>query len=837
VTASLDCRTERRRAQVRASQLYGLDYLEVGADDQRMLTVYFLGRAPDALEEGNLRIDGGERVRDIRVIDVEPYYSDDPEFDDWVRVTVDQAGDFSAYTLRVVEADEHGNPTNTPRRDFDRRYDALEFSFKVGCPSPLDCATECTCPTPLRAEPPINYLAKDYASFRQLILDRLALLMPGWTERHVPDIGITLVELLAYVGDHLSYYQDAVATEAYLATARQRISVRRHARLVDYALHEGCNARTWVAIESEGDWELPGDQLFFLTRLPGSVEQGRVLDLVALERITGEPYLVFEPLLPDAGDEIRVRAAHNRIRLYTWGDRSCCLIRGATSATLLDEDRALDLHPGDWLVFEEVKGARNGRPADADPSHRHVVRLTRIARDQDPLTGTSIVEVTWCPEDALPFPLCVSAVGEPPECAIIEDVSVARGNVVLVDHGRRTTRVLGCVDVEVGQPVCDDCGCAAEVDEDGGRFSPTLPDGPLTFGEPLPKRFCASTLRVRDPRAARPHVFVCFDNQPCDSPAAEPCDPTVRWQPRPDLIGSSGSNTHFVAEVNDRGLADLRFGDGELGRRAPAGMRAVATYRVGGGSAGNVGAEAIAHLAYRGDWPGVEIASVRNPLAAFGGAEPEPIATAKLLAPGAYRTTLARAVTAADYARLAERDQRVQRAAATLRWTGSWYEALVAVDAKGAVRPSATLLTDVRLALGPYRRVGHELRVVPARSVPLAVTLRVCVRPEYIRGHVTAALRAALGSRVLPDGRLGFFHPDNLTFGGGIRVSALVAAAQAVAGVESVAVTELHRLFDSQGREIDEGSLRLGALEIARLDNDPSQPEHGRLSLDVRGGR
>ena len=64
----------------------------------------------------------------------------------------------------------------------------------------------------------------------------------------MPDIGITLVELLAYVGDYLSYYQDAVATEAYLETARQRISVRRHARLVDYVFSEGCNARAWVCV-------------------------------------------------------------------------------------------------------------------------------------------------------------------------------------------------------------------------------------------------------------------------------------------------------------------------------------------------------------------------------------------------------------------------------------------------------------------------------------------------------------------------------------------------------------------------------------------------------------
>ena len=55
--------------------------------------------------------------------------------------------------------------------------------------------------------------------------------------------------MLAYVGDHLSYQQDAVATEAYLGTARRRVSVRRHARLVDYAMHDGCNARAWVQVQ------------------------------------------------------------------------------------------------------------------------------------------------------------------------------------------------------------------------------------------------------------------------------------------------------------------------------------------------------------------------------------------------------------------------------------------------------------------------------------------------------------------------------------------------------------------------------------------------------------
>ena len=63
------------------------------------------------------------------------------------------------------------------------------------------------------------------------------------------DLGVVLAELIATVGDHLSYQQDAVATEAYLDTARSRVSLRRHALLVDYRVHDGCNARTWIRLQ------------------------------------------------------------------------------------------------------------------------------------------------------------------------------------------------------------------------------------------------------------------------------------------------------------------------------------------------------------------------------------------------------------------------------------------------------------------------------------------------------------------------------------------------------------------------------------------------------------
>jgi hypothetical protein len=76
-------------------------------------------------------------------------------------------------------------------------------------------------------EPASDYLSKGYASFRQLIFDRLSLFLPAWKERNPSDLGIVLLEILAYISDYLSYFQDAVATESYIGTVRKRVSIRR----------------------------------------------------------------------------------------------------------------------------------------------------------------------------------------------------------------------------------------------------------------------------------------------------------------------------------------------------------------------------------------------------------------------------------------------------------------------------------------------------------------------------------------------------------------------------------------------------------------------------------
>lgn len=841
---SLICRDERRRHAVRtAASLNGLDYLEV-SEDQLTLTLYFLGQAPESIRPENVRIEGGRRVHP-RVIDLRLCLQDDPEIDDCMRVTVDRPGDFSTYTLCLVELDEQGDPTGRPFPGFDRRYSCLEFSFKAGCATGLDCAGGEVCPPERRAEPEINYLAKDYGSFRQLILDRLALLLPDWRERHVPDVGITLVELLAYVGDHLSYYQDAVATEAYLDTARRRISVRRHVRLIDFWLHEGCNARAWVCVETDQDsLGIPPGDLFFVTRHAGSPQEAGLLPADVLAKVPTGLYEVFEPLVEDPGVPLVFRRAHNEIPFYTWGDGECCLARGATRATLLDQwieekhqeppqkgyygedehcpppepprprKRLLALQAGDVLLFEEVIGPKTGDRADADPSHRHAVRLTKVTQEVDSLDDTPVVEIEWSAEDALPFPLCLSVVGPPCPCERIDNVSVAHGNVVLVDHGRRLgPETLGPVEVEKAVERCEGEGRPSEVQEVAALFRPSLSQGPLVHREPISRGASATRSLRQEPRRALPALEL-----------------VAGWSPRRDLLASGPGDLDVAVEIDDDGRAHLRFGDGELGRRPEAGTTFQVSYRIGGGPAGNVGAEAIAFTVPRETLSGLTL-KPRNPLPARGGTAPESVAEARMLAPHVFREEIQRAVTAEDYARIVEREfkGRVARAAASLRWTGGGDEVLVAVDLPCG-REDAALLREIESALECYRRIGHDVVVGPAVQVSLDVELQVCVRASFLRGHVEADLRKALG-------RSGLFHPDRLSFGEGIAASRLIAAAQAVSGVESARVSRLERLHEGPNGELEAGFLPLGPMEIARLDDDIRFPENGRLELSLGGGR
>jgi predicted phage baseplate assembly protein len=339
----------------------------------------------------------------------------------------------------------------------------------------------------------------------------------------------------------------------------------------------------------------------------------------------------------------------------------------------------------------------------------------------------------------------------------------------------------------------------------------------------------------QDPRAALPAATVRLAG-----PGAEPLPAgaaSVPWTPRRTLLASSGQDRHFVGEADDDGVLHLRFGDGTYGEPPEPGASLAACYRTGNGTAGNVPAEAITALVSCTTRFGDIIAGVRNPLAAQGGTDAEPSADAQLYAPAEIGQPLRRAVTADDYAAVAAADPGLQRAAAELRWTGSWYEAHVALDPAGTETLEKSLVRTVTRDLRRVRRLGHDLRVGPAEYVPLEIVMQVCVLPGYQRAHVEAALLDVFGTGTAASGQPGFFSPDNLTFGTPVSVSKLVAAAASVTGVQSAQVTTLQRLGQGDDGELAAGVLTTGPLQIPQLDNDPRHPEHGVLQLVMGGGR
>jgi hypothetical protein len=923
------CATDKRRERVRATGRYaGLDYVEVDSGPNgTTLTVHFFGSVPEGLSTHNVVIEGGRRIRDIKVLSAQFIHHDDG--DTCLHVSVDKPGDFSPYCICLIEPTESNAACLSdvaPEAErkipvgIDPRYSCASFLFHTDCAATMDCKPP---PCPQESSlplPAIDYLARDFQSFRQLMLDRLLVTMPQWRERHIPDISITLVELLAYVADQLSYSLDAVATEAYLSTARLRISVRRHARLVDYRMHEGCNARAWVCIASAVDQTFELNDLAFAMApngIPG--KSPGLVDWESMQNASGA--LIYEAIAINGEAQVSIVAAHSEIHFYTWEGEECCLPEGATRASLLDETieastdqpaensdttdgaaghdcqstdsksavedshaqkpnsatvkeseelqrsddvlsgQTLKLKQGDVLILEEIRGPRTGDKADADPSKRHAVRLVRVTPTIDPVTQIRVLDVEWGREDALPFTLCLSARTDAPDCRFVE-TAVARGNVLLVDHGMTLEEFneewLVGVDV---LPGC--CGCeGAVIDQPkvARPFALTLENPMLTYAEALDpsgiQGFSASALLIQNPRKAVASIQLDDTESNSDSNSGRAAtrnltsnavkEPTWRhswdWISVPDLLSSRANDRHFVVEMDDEAIAHLRFGDGDCGRLPEPGLAFRARYRIGNGAVGNVGRDSILWMSSKNGIGSSPQLYSRNPLAAEGGTKAEPVTQVKLYAPHAYSRVIERAVAASDYSELANRDSRIQSAYAELAWTGSWYEANLALDPFEEAQWNENLAEDIEWQLQRARRIGHDLRVVPTRKVPLVIRLEVCFESNYSRSDVERAIRHILSNQRLANGQLGFFHPDRLAFGTDIKASQLIAAVQKLEGVRHVEIIEFRRLDTAPNKpSVDNNSfannfISIRRNEIAQLDSDPNFPENGILEIKPKGG-
>jgi hypothetical protein len=321
----------------------------------------------------------------------------------------------------------------------------------------------------------------------------------------------------------------------------------------------------------------------------------------------------------------------------------------------------------------------------------------------------------------------------------------------------------------------------------------------------------------------------------------------VEYQEVEDFIDSTPADTHFCTTRNNAGDLTIHFGAAGRARMPASGADIRIMYRVGQGEEGRVAADSLTEfVAPVFADPTQRLVSLRNPLGTTAPAAAESLEAAKLRGPRQLGRQ-ERAVTEADFERLALAGvvmdgERVQPllAKARSRHTGGWHTTIVSLALPAHVPLSATagLRTAFERMLDEHALAGTDVRVEDARYAPLSISLRVEVQPEYFARDVRQAVLDAL----IPGGSsartsLSFLEPGRFTFGQPVYLSDLYAAVTAVEGVRSVAVTRFKRLGDRYPDREAEGFIAVGALEIARCDNDAAHTENGVLFVRTCGGK
>jgi hypothetical protein len=745
-----------------------------------------------------------------------------------LNLRVEPVGDYSTYTLELVWNGSLIDPL----------FSALGFKFRPGCFT-NDCAPRLE-GRPLPPGPEIDYLAKDYDSFRHTLMSAMAQRVPGWTSTSEADHDQVLIDLFAAAGDELSDYQDRVMSEAYLATTRKRVSLARHARLVDYHLHEGNQASTWLAVEvldGQAPFALadPAHDQELVVSAGADMTEADVVSFTSRQRGLPEAaWQWLDPLL-------------NRLRLHTWREAQPALRAGSTSADLVpvaglatqaDAEALRDLvRNGRWreLVIAELLNPLTGDLPGRNPRKRQLLRL-RSGTDAaealfDPVTLTWLVRVRWRDEDALRFDYSFTTFcGAPP--VPVHDVSMFFGNVLPVYEGRPMTVRF----YEVGTVLPTD-GSAIKHryyhrmnrygEGQGDWVFAELPDeGPLAYLPPV------SGVAPNGEEPARSTLRVTVE---LGGGAA-----VESWDEVESLVHSDDSpenGDHYMVETDEQRQSVLRFGNGDNGRLLPPAAVINAEYQIGGGHEGNVGSDRLIHpQPLSGSLSGA-ITSAWNPFDVTDGRDPESPDKIRRNAPEAYRARQLRAVTLADYATRAEEVPGVSRAVARYAWTGSWRTVRVVIDPEGTIVLADELRAQVAAHLEAVRLIGEDLELRPPRFVPLDIRITVCGEPGFWREDLRFVLEQEFSDGWTADGRPGFFNPDAWTFGQALHRSTIEGRIHQVSGIRHVMDITMKRFNEPTpgvpGLEV----LEMGFDEVVLVSNDPSHLERGLIRFDVQGGR
>jgi hypothetical protein len=746
-----------------------------------------------------------------------------------LRLTVQPVGDYSTYTLALRDPTE----PNRPYPGIDPIFHEIEFKFRPGCFN-LNCAPTFAKASAPPQDPVIDYLAKDYDSFKHVLITAMQERVSNWKPTSEADLDQVLIDLIAADADELSDFQDRVVNESFLATARKRVSLARHARLMDYHVHQGNQATTWLAL-----------------RVATDVVLGTGFGAWTGERWDDDHAVIF------MSQESRSCFSWlNALALYHWEGLVPALEEGSTEADLhlpspldptseADADQLRDLLRSgvvpnllvqQWLNPET--GTVNGR----DVHGRQLLQL--LAGDGaaesvfDPAANAWFVRVHWRPEDKLARRYCflVSCPGQPLKIG----AALFHGNLIAMAQGRPHFTRFRPPGSPLSPPSTNTFVASTETHyEITNRWGAvcTIPESPLAYRK--------TPAGGEDP----PWSTLLPPHHPTTKPSVEVEVSGVAsvWEEQSDLIESEGDDQHYIVETDEYRVSRIRFGNDVNGRALPDGAAVTCTCQIAHGEEGNIGADrltgfdAVAHP---------EVSAIWNPFDVTDGVAPELPAEIVRRVPEAYRQRQLRAVTLEDYVKRAEELPSVAHAAARYAWTGSWRTVRLAIDPLGTTVLSEPTRRRIEAHLNAVRLIGEDLEIRQAQYVPLNIKLSLCAHPQYWPADLDVVLQHEFSDGYTPDGRPGFFHPDRWDFGQPLYASQLIGRALAVTGVErvlSASIRRLHALTGPSTITITLGpddvpvslvdKLDVDSFEIIQVESDPNHLEKGRILFDIQGGR
>jgi uncharacterized phage protein gp47/JayE len=214
----------------------------------------------------------------------------------------------------------------------------------------------------------IRYRAGTYASFFTTMLERIGRVtvpdavrpLAGLTTRASDDPAVALLDLWAYVGDILTFYQERFANEAFLRTAREQQSITWLAALLGYRPAPGAAAQTYVAF---------------------TLEPGKSVDIPVGSRVQSVPGQNEEPQKFETVAALHAVAALNAMALKT----TTPVALSNTTTHLVLAGTNLGLVPGSYLL---VVG--DERLASPSSERWDVRRVDAVSVDQ--ARGTTRVE-------------------------------------------------------------------------------------------------------------------------------------------------------------------------------------------------------------------------------------------------------------------------------------------------------------------------------------------------------------------------------------------------------------------------------------------------------------